>query len=129
VKLGNAYRSLKAGGKQQEVDTMKWAAALIQDVWEYSRSIWKIWNAVIHGVTVAEARAKKHKELCRLLEEEYTLFRSNNYSKRCIPLPIYQENHGGMERNEQRFNSGMAAICSLGQTVPKGFSGISQKIG
>jgi hypothetical protein len=77
--VGNAYRSLKAGGKQQEVDSERWAAALIQGIWEYSRSKWKTRNAVVHGATAEEARAKKHEELCRLLEEEYTLFRSNNF--------------------------------------------------
>jgi hypothetical protein len=63
AKWSSAYRSLKAGGKQQEVDAEKWAAALIQGIWEYSRSIWKIRNAVVHGATVEEARAKKHGEL------------------------------------------------------------------
>lgn len=42
VKWGKAYMSLKVGGKQQEVDIVKWAVILIQAIWEYSRPIWKI---------------------------------------------------------------------------------------
>ena len=52
---------------------------MIQDIWEYSRSIWKIRNAVVHGARAEEARAKNYEELCRLLDEEYTLFWSNNF--------------------------------------------------
>jgi hypothetical protein len=52
-------------------------ATLIQGIWEYSRYIWKIQN-VGHRATVEEAKAKKHEGLCRLLEEEYALFESNN---------------------------------------------------
>jgi hypothetical protein len=85
-KWGSAYKAYKVGNKQCSTNEDAWVKHLILSIWNYSISLWKFRNGLVHGTTLEEQHKKVLTTLQNQVQEEYRLFQTDPF----LVSPQYQ---------------------------------------
>jgi hypothetical protein len=79
LKWGKAFSSFKSAGKPINIDSTAWVKQLILKVWDYSTSLWKLRNSIVHGSTIAERQEKILSDLRLRVTEEYNSYEQDPF--------------------------------------------------
>lgn len=55
----STYKACRGNNKQIQIDTLPWARETILTLWDYSTSLWKLGNGVVHGTSKEEQAEKE----------------------------------------------------------------------
>ncbi len=78
-KWGQAFNYLNTDRKQRADDATQWTKNIILKLWEYSISLWKFRNGIVHGTTAKEQAEKRLASLRAQVTEEYQLYEADPF--------------------------------------------------
>ena len=79
LKWSSAYRASKGSNKQRQIDALPWAKGTILALWDYSTSLWKFHNGVVHGTSKEERAEKELISLQSQVEQQYRLYETDKF--------------------------------------------------
>lgn len=71
IMLGKAFSAYKSGGTTRNIESSSWVKQLVLKVWDYSISLRKFCNGIVHGTTRQEYNEKVLAELRNKVSEKY----------------------------------------------------------